>query len=77
MTEFGSTAKGWREEGVEFGDLRISPLLFEDDVIILASSVSDVPIALWKFAAECEVIDTPSLQLSFSARKEYNAHSGV
>ncbi|KAK3530762.1 hypothetical protein QTP70_000798 [Hemibagrus guttatus] len=41
-------------EGVRFGDHRISSLLFEDDVVLLAPSSLDLQHALEHFAAECE-----------------------
>ena len=41
-------------EGVRFGDLRIPSLLFADDVVLLASSNSDLQLSLGRFAAECE-----------------------
>ncbi|KAI3377606.1 hypothetical protein L3Q82_008432 [Scortum barcoo] len=41
-------------EGVRFGDLRIPSLLFADDVVLLASSSSDLQLSLGRFAAECE-----------------------
>ena len=41
-------------EGVEFGGRRISSLLFADDVVLLASSNSDLQLLLGQFAAECE-----------------------
>uniref|UniRef100_A0A8C6M7F1 Reverse transcriptase domain-containing protein n=1 Tax=Nothobranchius furzeri TaxID=105023 RepID=A0A8C6M7F1_NOTFU len=41
-------------ECVEFGGRRISSLLFADDVVLLASSSSDLQLLLGRFAAECE-----------------------
>ncbi|KAK3557275.1 hypothetical protein QTP70_026276 [Hemibagrus guttatus] len=41
-------------EGVQFGDHRISSLIFADDVVLLASSGLDLQHALGHFAAECE-----------------------
>ncbi|KAK3546351.1 hypothetical protein QTP70_025761, partial [Hemibagrus guttatus] len=41
-------------EGVQFGDHRISLLIFADDVVLLASSNLDLQHALGCFAAECE-----------------------
>ncbi|KAK3520514.1 hypothetical protein QTP70_024128 [Hemibagrus guttatus] len=41
-------------EGVQFGDHRISSLLFADDVVLLAPSSQDLQRALGCFAAECE-----------------------
>ncbi|KAK3567029.1 hypothetical protein QTP86_008977 [Hemibagrus guttatus] len=41
-------------EGVQFGDHRISSLLFADDVVLLAPSSQDLQHALGCFAAECE-----------------------
>ncbi|KAK3568587.1 hypothetical protein QTP86_009401 [Hemibagrus guttatus] len=42
-------------EGVQFGDHRISLLLFADDVVLLAPSSQDLQRALGHFPAECEV----------------------
>ncbi|KAK3538438.1 hypothetical protein QTP86_003713 [Hemibagrus guttatus] len=42
-------------EGVQFGDHRISSLIFADDVVLLAPSSLDLQHALGCFAAECEV----------------------
>ena len=39
-------------EGVLFGDFRIGPLLFADDVVLLASPARD--LSLDQFAAKCE-----------------------
>ncbi|KAK3534043.1 hypothetical protein QTP86_000634 [Hemibagrus guttatus] len=41
-------------EGVQFGDHRISSLIFADDVVLLAPSSLDLQHALGCFAAECE-----------------------
>uniref|UniRef100_A0A8C6L319 Reverse transcriptase domain-containing protein n=1 Tax=Nothobranchius furzeri TaxID=105023 RepID=A0A8C6L319_NOTFU len=41
-------------EFVEFGGRRISYLLFADDVVLLASSSSDLQLLLGRSAAECE-----------------------
>uniref|UniRef100_A0A8C6LXR3 Reverse transcriptase domain-containing protein n=1 Tax=Nothobranchius furzeri TaxID=105023 RepID=A0A8C6LXR3_NOTFU len=41
-------------ECVEFGGRRILSLLFADDVVLLASSSSDLQLLLGWFAAECE-----------------------
>uniref|UniRef100_A0A8C6KI17 Reverse transcriptase domain-containing protein n=1 Tax=Nothobranchius furzeri TaxID=105023 RepID=A0A8C6KI17_NOTFU len=41
-------------ECVEFGGRRILSLLFVDDVVLLASSSSDLQLLLGRFAAECE-----------------------
>nr|XP_054597215.1 uncharacterized protein LOC129163481 [Nothobranchius furzeri] len=41
-------------ECVEFGGRRISSLLFADDVVLLASSSSDLQLLLGRFTAECE-----------------------
>ncbi|KAK3549179.1 hypothetical protein QTP70_033971 [Hemibagrus guttatus] len=41
-------------EGVQFGNHRISSLIFADDVVLLASSSLDLQHALERFAAECE-----------------------
>ncbi|KAK7925336.1 hypothetical protein WMY93_007646 [Mugilogobius chulae] len=44
-------------EGVQFGDHRISSLLFADDVVLMASSNQDLQHALGRFAAECEAAE--------------------
>ncbi|KAK3562016.1 hypothetical protein QTP86_024486 [Hemibagrus guttatus] len=41
-------------EGVQFGDHRISSLIFADDVVLLAPSSLDLQHALGRFSAECE-----------------------
>ncbi|KAI3376133.1 hypothetical protein L3Q82_016652 [Scortum barcoo] len=41
-------------EGVQFGNHRISSLLFADDVVLMASSGQDLQHVLERFAAECE-----------------------
>ncbi|KAK3511328.1 hypothetical protein QTP70_000378 [Hemibagrus guttatus] len=41
-------------EGVQFGDHRISSLIFADDVVLLAPSSLDLQHALGRFATECE-----------------------
>ena len=41
-------------EGVGFGGPRILSLLFANDVVLLASSNSDLQLPLGRFAAECE-----------------------
>ncbi|KAK3529745.1 hypothetical protein QTP86_003010 [Hemibagrus guttatus] len=46
-----------QEEGVQFGDHRISALLFADDVVLLAPSSQDLQRALGRFAAECDVAE--------------------
>uniref|UniRef100_A0A3Q3CXU9 Reverse transcriptase domain-containing protein n=1 Tax=Haplochromis burtoni TaxID=8153 RepID=A0A3Q3CXU9_HAPBU len=43
-------------EGFHFGGLRISSLLFTDDVVLLASSGDGLQFALERFAAECEAV---------------------
>uniref|UniRef100_A0A8C6Q2D3 Reverse transcriptase domain-containing protein n=1 Tax=Nothobranchius furzeri TaxID=105023 RepID=A0A8C6Q2D3_NOTFU len=43
-------------EFVEFGGRRILSLLFADDVVLLASSSSDLQLLLGRFAAECEAV---------------------
>ncbi|KAK5909389.1 hypothetical protein CesoFtcFv8_003322 [Champsocephalus esox] len=40
--------------GLQFGGLRIAPLLFADDVVPMASSVCDLQHSLDRFATECE-----------------------
>ena len=41
-------------EGLQFGGLRISSLLFADDVVLMASSACDLQHSLDRMAAECE-----------------------
>ncbi|KAI3362616.1 hypothetical protein L3Q82_001619 [Scortum barcoo] len=41
-------------EGVQFGNHRISSLLFADDIVLLASSNQDLQHVLERFAAKCE-----------------------
>ena len=40
--------------GLQYGGLKISSLLFADDVVLMASSGCDLQLALDRFAAECE-----------------------
>ncbi|KAK5881282.1 hypothetical protein CesoFtcFv8_022100 [Champsocephalus esox] len=40
--------------GLQFGGLRIAPLLFADDVVLMDSSVCDLQHSLNRFATECE-----------------------
>ena len=42
-------------ECVRIGDVKVSRLLFADDLVLLASSQEDLQRALDRFAAECEV----------------------
>ena len=47
----------WRSQGVEwfqFGGVRISPLLFVDDVVLLTPSGWDLQLSLELLAAECK-----------------------
>uniref|UniRef100_A0AAQ4R3P6 Reverse transcriptase domain-containing protein n=1 Tax=Gasterosteus aculeatus aculeatus TaxID=481459 RepID=A0AAQ4R3P6_GASAC len=43
-------------EGLQFRGLRISSLLFADDVVLMASSVCDLQLSLERFAVECEAV---------------------
>uniref|UniRef100_A0A669BS49 Reverse transcriptase domain-containing protein n=1 Tax=Oreochromis niloticus TaxID=8128 RepID=A0A669BS49_ORENI len=43
-------------EGFHLGGLRISSLLFSEDVVLLASSGDGLQLALEQFAAECEAV---------------------
>ena len=43
-------------ERVKFDDLQIPSLLFADDLILLASSNSDLQLSLARFVAECEAV---------------------
>ena len=40
-------------EGIRLGELRVSSLLFADDVVLLAPSVQDLQLSLDRFDAEC------------------------
>lgn len=42
--------------GLHFGGLRIASRLFADDVVLMASSASDLQCSLERFAAECEAM---------------------
>lgn len=42
-------------EGFCFGGIKITSLLYADDIILLASSVGGFQLSLDCFAAECEV----------------------
>lgn len=42
-------------DGIEFGGLRITALLFADHVVLLASSGEPLQLVLGQFAAKCEV----------------------
>ncbi len=44
-------------EGVRFSCLRITSLLFADDVVLLASSNSDLQLSRRQFTAECEAAE--------------------
>lgn len=43
------------QEGIWFGDYRISSLLHADDVVLLSLLIQDLQRALGRFVAECEV----------------------
>ncbi|KAK3522284.1 hypothetical protein QTP86_001721 [Hemibagrus guttatus] len=72
-------------EGVQFGDQRISLLLFVDDVVLLAPSSLDLQHALGHFVAECEmagmrvstskseamVLDRKNVACTLQVREEY------
>ena len=45
------------EKGIWFGNLRVSSLLFADDVVLLASSSQDLQCTLEQVAADCEVVE--------------------
>ena len=40
--------------GLQFGVLRISSLLFADDVVLMVPSACDLQRSLYRFAAKCE-----------------------
>ena len=42
------------EAGLQFGELKITSLLFADDVVLMASSACDLQHSLDRFASECE-----------------------
>uniref|UniRef100_A0AAQ4Q947 Reverse transcriptase domain-containing protein n=1 Tax=Gasterosteus aculeatus aculeatus TaxID=481459 RepID=A0AAQ4Q947_GASAC len=44
------------EEGLQFGRLRISSLVFADNVVLMGSSVCDRQLSLERFAVECEAV---------------------
>lgn len=48
-------------EGVGFGGLRNPYLLFADDVVLLASSYSDLQLTQGRFAAMCDVDENQHL----------------
>ncbi|XP_068199432.1 androglobin [Antennarius striatus] len=50
----GISRRSQGQEGVGFGDQRISSLLFADDVVLLASSNLDLQRALGRLAADCD-----------------------
>ncbi|KAK5873269.1 hypothetical protein PBY51_018325 [Eleginops maclovinus] len=52
MDRISRRSRGGR--GLQFGGLRIAPLLFADDVVPMASSVCDLQHSLDRFVAECE-----------------------
>ena len=54
-------------EGLEFGVLRILSLLFADDVVLLASSKSDLKLSLGQFAAEWEAVEMTISTSKFEA----------
>uniref|UniRef100_A0A8C6M4A0 Reverse transcriptase domain-containing protein n=1 Tax=Nothobranchius furzeri TaxID=105023 RepID=A0A8C6M4A0_NOTFU len=68
-------------ECVEFGGRRISSLLFADDVVLLASSSSDLQLLLGRFAAECEAagmrISTSKSETMVLDRKRVACHLRV
>ncbi|KAK3529470.1 hypothetical protein QTP70_031162 [Hemibagrus guttatus] len=61
-------------EGVQFGDHRISSLIFADDVVLMAPSSLDLQHALGCFAAECEAagmrVSTSKLEAMVLDRKK-------
>lgn len=44
-------------EGIRFGGLGIASLLFEDDVVVFASSSRNLQLSLERFAARCEAVE--------------------
>ncbi|KAK3539665.1 hypothetical protein QTP70_011111 [Hemibagrus guttatus] len=61
-------------EGVQFGDHRISSLIFADDVVLLAPLSLDLQHVLGRFAAECEAagmrVSTSKLEAMVLDRKK-------
>lgn len=43
-------------EGLCFGGIRVSAVLFANVVVLLASSGGDLQLSLEQFAAECEAV---------------------
>ena len=60
-------------EGFWFGDLRITSLLFADDVALLAPSSQDLQLSLERFAAKCKAagmrISTSKSETTVLSRK--------
>ena len=66
-------------EGVRFSNLRIPSLLFADDVVLLASSNSDLLLSLGRFAAKCKAarmrISTSNSEAMVLSWKRLDCHS--
>ena len=45
----------WEEKGIWLGNIRVSSLLFADDVVMMVSSSHDLPCAPEQLAAKCDV----------------------
>ena len=58
-------------EGVKFGGLWITSLLFADDVVLLSSSNSDLKLALGWFAAE---VKAAGMRISASKSRVHGVH---
>ena len=61
------------QEIVQFGDSRIACLFFADDVVLLATTHSDLQRAVGQFTNKCEVNAPPNVRLWSSVRKTWTA----
>ena len=68
-------------QGLQFGGLRISSLLFADGVVLMASSACDLQHSLVRLAAECEEagmrISTAKSEAMILSRKTVNCQLQV
>ena len=67
-------------EGFLFGGVRISFLLYADDMVLLAPWSGDIQLVLEQFAAECEAEGMralPNMRPWSSVRKGQNAFAGL
>lgn len=68
--------------GFCFGGLKISSLVFADDVVLLPSSGGDLQLALGQFAAECEasrkrISTSKSKVVALSQKRVCTPHQGL